>query len=46
MLAFLSFIAALDTSVALAFAPSVPPVSEMFTAGRFVPADHFCATGS
>ena len=46
MLAFPSFVVALDTSVALAFAPLVPQVSEMFAADRFVPADHFLATGS
>ena len=46
MLAFPSFVAAPDTSVALAFASLVPQVSEMFAAGHFVPADHFRATGS
>ena len=46
MLAFPSFVAAPDISVALAFAPSVPHVSEMFAAGHFVPANCFHATGS
>ena len=46
MLAFLSFVVALDTSIALAFPPWVPRVSEMFAAGHFVPAVHILATGS
>ena len=46
MLAFPSFVAAPDTSVALAFALSVPQVSEMFAADHFVPADRFHATGT
>ena len=45
ILTFLSFVVASDTSIALAFAPWLPRVSEMFAAGRFVPAVHFLATG-
>ena len=46
ILTFPSFDVASDILIALAFAPWMPRVSEMFAAGRFVPAAHFLATGS
>ena len=46
ILTFPSFVVASDTSIALAFAPWMPRVSEMFAAGHFVPAVHFLAMGS
>ena len=45
ILTFPSFVVASETSIALTFAPWMPRVSEMFVAGRFVPAVHFLATG-
>ena len=46
ILAFPSFDVASDISIALAFEPCMPRVSEMFAAGRFVPAARFLAMGS
>ena len=42
---FPSFVVASDTSIALAFTPWMPLVSEMFAAGHFVPAVCFLAMG-
>ena len=46
MLIFPSVVVASDTSIALAFTPWTPRVSEMFAEGHFVPAVRFLATGS
>ena len=46
ILTFPSLYVASDISIALAFAPWMPRVSEMFAASRFVPAARFLATGS
>ena len=46
ILTFLSFDVESDISIALAFGPCMPQASEMFAAGRFVPAACFLAMGS
>ena len=46
ILTFPSFDVASDISIALAFGPCMPRVSEMFAAGCLVPAARFLATGS